>query len=1402
MKFFDNISKRKKEKTIDSAIENAKQFISNGEYLKARYLLDSLTDEYRMDDIAVLRKKAYPVEVKTLANNSESSYECGYRSMRFVSSVKASDTVKDNCCNGCSYVGAEGKRLFCKLDEHEKYRSLAKEFSDYWGGKVFFVIEDETVIYILSVEADKELWSHDRVMAYRIENEDFRNAVYSEIKLSAENGIPVIEKYTPQHKVEKDAYIEKVKRLFSWGNYREVVEIVDKANENLSSDYRKDDMVEVYNMCRKSKDILMKLRLSQKKEAISRLDFLTKECGMDEKVLIGFKNDRLCASVVGEDGTPIIKELEKDDALYLLANDFEEELGCLVYHITENGNTVYLFAVNKEPDVWGTERPSGTRIAAIVFGLDECDYRCEDVNIFNNGGALGVKRSETADERDDKYELKEEAKARLQVLTEKLGLDEIAYRYWCEGSICCSRTDAEGVHSLFLVEQSSKYAEIISKLEKTVGCMVYHIIDEGEDMYLLNIHFDSGYEYGRLWEDGNTVSLIHCNSDDLTDIMFWDVSVSAKDGVLVIDCNDDVEDESDEEIHEESLKKEKDSVELEVITDDTSEEISEEQQLIDGYNAEQWFDLGMKYYNGDGVAKNYTNALVCMENAAKLGVASAMHNCCIMYIEGQGTASDEEKSFYWCRKAAENDHVKAMYNLSWIYLKGTLCKRDEAEGLLWLRKASENGHAVACFDLAEIYSEGNFTVVQDKAQALYWYEKAAELGNDNAMMKCFCAYVDGVGCEKDVDKGVYWLQEAAKKENADALYRLGEAELHEAKTPEDVKRILSTYLIPAANKGDADALFLCAEAFRVGSGVPKNETKALELYESSAKKGCELSQKFLLEVYTKGGITEPDAEKALYWKEKLAEKNAELAVELAEMYVKMGGDENHRKSIKFLKIASDLGSVKAMKIFAAVCRENKNEEYFFKYELMAAEHGDVTSMHNVAVSYCLGEGTEKDMKKALYWREKAAEAGSVEDQYYCSSVYYTGEYVEIDYGKSFFWLQKAIDNIEKADDGLKVVIYYNSALLYLDGKGTEKNIEKAFGLFEKAASFGEKRAYQKLVYYGVLGVWGNKDTAFHWAVKSAEDGDSGDLLYGGGCMYYKGENGVAVDIEESIRWIEKAAEFGLFDAMLTAGLYYYGEDSTKKRDEEKSLYWLMKAFDNVDNCDDDQQKSTLFNTLANLSRATDNEKTYQYYQMAAELGNLYAIHECCRMCIEGLVSDGGNSNAFGWAEQAAKLGNTSILVKYAELFEKGNELSVDPEEALRWYEKAAEYDDIYAMFVSAKMYYYGEGCTENPGRSFYWIEKAAQNGDVDSMVLLAENYDNGYGVEEDPEKACYWFQKAAESGNPYGMYYYAIKKLFGLGTEVSVETAKFWLKKVQNSEDKDLNEQIEKLKKEYGFLFE
>lgn len=76
-------------------------------------------------------------------------------------------------------------------------------------------------------------------------------------------------------------------------------------------------------------------------------------------------------------------------------------------------------------------------------------------------------------------------------------------------------------------------------------------------------------------------------------------------------------------------------------------------------DAEAQLELGICYYTGDGVAKDYKQAVYWFKKAAEQGRVEAQYYLGICYYEGEGVAKDLNQAVYWFKKAAEQGHEDA-----------------------------------------------------------------------------------------------------------------------------------------------------------------------------------------------------------------------------------------------------------------------------------------------------------------------------------------------------------------------------------------------------------------------------------------------------------------------------------------------------------------------------------------------------------------------------------------------------------------------------------------------------------------------------------------------------------------------------------------------------------------------
>lgn len=86
--------------------------------------------------------------------------------------------------------------------------------------------------------------------------------------------------------------------------------------------------------------------------------------------------------------------------------------------------------------------------------------------------------------------------------------------------------------------------------------------------------------------------------------------------------------------------------------------------LSDGSQAaEEKFQQGLRFYNGDDVAQDKREALRLWREVAERGHADAQFNLGVMYANGEGVSKNFAESLKWFRKAAEQEDGAACYEM-------------------------------------------------------------------------------------------------------------------------------------------------------------------------------------------------------------------------------------------------------------------------------------------------------------------------------------------------------------------------------------------------------------------------------------------------------------------------------------------------------------------------------------------------------------------------------------------------------------------------------------------------------------------------------------------------------------------------------------------------------------------
>ncbi|WP_426190871.1 tetratricopeptide repeat protein [Massilia sp. DWR3-1-1] len=140
------------------------------------------------------------------------------------------------------------------------------------------------------------------------------------------------------------------------------------------------------------------------------------------------------------------------------------------------------------------------------------------------------------------------------------------------------------------------------------------------------------------------------------------------------------------------------------------------------------FAEGASAYNGG----RYDVALREITPLARAGNADAQHLLGLMYYMGRGVKRDYKLALEWHRKAALQGKADAQYVVGAMYYTGNAVPQDQKVAVQWFRRAAEQGHADAQYALGLMVRYQVAGMPQDMVIAYMLWNLASAGGNNNA----------------------------------------------------------------------------------------------------------------------------------------------------------------------------------------------------------------------------------------------------------------------------------------------------------------------------------------------------------------------------------------------------------------------------------------------------------------------------------------------------------------------------------------------------------------------------------------------------------------------------------------------------------------------------------------------
>jgi TPR repeat protein len=187
----------------------------------------------------------------------------------------------------------------------------------------------------------------------------------------------------------------------------------------------------------------------------------------------------------------------------------------------------------------------------------------------------------------------------------------------------------------------------------------------------------------------------------------------------------------------------------------------------------------------------------------------------------------------------------------------------------------------------------------------------------------------------------------------------------------------------------------------------------------------------------------------------------------------------------------------------------------FEEQLDKAEDGDADAQYEVGIMYLKGQGVEEDRAQAVRWLESASVAGNEQA---------AAKLRRMDDQRDKF---TALEQQARAGD---VEAQYEIGMMYLKGRGVEKEQEQAYVWLGKAAKQGYEKAITRMGILHQRGEVGEVDYEQAHALFDSVKDESVLAQYYLGEMYANGQ-GVEQDYATAIAWYQKAADGGFSRAL-------------------------------------------------------------------------------------------------------------------------------------------------------------------------------------------------------------------------------------------------------------------------------
>lgn len=193
----------------------------------------------------------------------------------------------------------------------------------------------------------------------------------------------------------------------------------------------------------------------------------------------------------------------------------------------------------------------------------------------------------------------------------------------------------------------------------------------------------------------------------------------------------------------------------------------------------------------------------------------------------------------------EERKADAAFEMGMRYKDGDGVEPNAEKAVAYFKIAAELGHVLAQMAVGSYYYALN-----DCYEAIKWISMAAELGNAEALFNLGVFYMEGMGCDQDMELSAKYFHRAARRRHPEAQYAYGDL-LSQGWGVEQDEKKAAKWFADAAENGHVEAMYRLGEIYEEGKGVPVNLDAAAKWYDAACSKGHRMAAQRLVMLQVK-----------------------------------------------------------------------------------------------------------------------------------------------------------------------------------------------------------------------------------------------------------------------------------------------------------------------------------------------------------------------------------------------------------------------------------------------------------------------------------------------------------------------------------------------------------------------